>query len=103
MTYACDGPKKASKTKVTSAQLESLNKILRNDPALFERVSEIAQLSQLPDGKIRKIDEVEGELIQKINLLGQQTLSSFGEAVEEQAVRSLRKDNEGIHQREKKR
>jgi len=74
--------KKRAKKQVSSAELESLNAILRNDPALFERVSEIVELSQLPDSKIRKIDEIEGALIEKINQLGQQTLSSFGHAIE---------------------
>ena len=97
------GRKKASKKQVSQEQLESLNSILRSDPALFNRLLEIAQLSQLPEGKIRKVDEVEGELIEKINRLGQQTLSSFGEAVEEEAVKAMRQENKGIHQREKKR
>ena len=95
--------KKSSKIQVTQEQLESLNSILRSDPALFERVLEIAQLSQLPGGKIRKVDEVESELIDKINRLGQQTLSSFGQAVEQEAVKSMRKGSQGMHQREKKR
>ena len=95
--------RKASKKQVSEKQLESLNSILRNDPALYERLFEIAQLSQLPDEKIRKIDDVEGELIEKINHLGQQTLSSFGQAVEEKAVQAMRQEGKSFHQREKKR
>ena len=103
MPYTREAKKKRAKKQVSSAELESLNAILRNDPALFERVSEIVELSQLPDSKIRKIDEIEGALIEKINQLGQQTLSSFGHAIEKQAVKELQKENRGIHQREKKR
>ncbi len=38
--------KKSSKQSVSQDQLESLNLILKEDPALFERVSEIVELSQ---------------------------------------------------------
>ena len=94
--------KKSLKQSVSQDQLESLNLILKEDPALFERVSEIVELSQLCAGQIRKIDDVEEELIEKIKRLGQQTLSSFGQAVEKEAAKELRSGRKGIHQREKK-
>ena len=94
--------KKLSKQSVSQDQLESLTLILKDDPALFERVSEIVELSQLSGGQIRKIDDVEEELIEKIRRLGQQTLSSFGQAVEKEAAKELRSGKKGIHQREKK-
>ena len=67
--------KKSLKQSVSQDQLESLNLILKEDPTLFERVSEIVELSQLCVGQIRKIDDVEEELIEKIKRLGQQRLS----------------------------
>ena len=88
---------------VSQEELEGLNTLLKSDRALFERVREIVELGRLRDGESRKIDAVEEELIQKINRLGQQTLSSFGQAVEQQAAQELRSKSKGVRQREKKR
>jgi len=94
---------KASQTTVNETQLEALISTLRKDPALFERIKEVVELSCLREGQSCKIDAVEEELVAKINKLGQQTLSSFGQAVEQEAVQELRQQKQGIQQREKKR
>lgn len=94
--------KKQPSQQVPQRELDSILSVLKEDPLLFERVKEVVALSQLKDGQITRIDALEDELIVKINKLGQQTLSSFGQAVDQQQSRQLRAGGQKVQQREKK-
>ena len=95
--------KKSSPKQVEQSELNALLSVLKADPLLFDRVKEVVELSQHRQGQSTRIEAVEDELVARINKLGQQTLSSFGEAVEHQQLRDLRSQHNGIQQREKKR
>jgi len=94
--------KKSPREQVPQRELDSILSVLKEDPLLFERVKEVVEMSQLKDGQSTRIDAVEDELIQRINKLGQQTLSSFGQAVDQQQSQQLRAGGEKVQQREKK-
>ena len=94
--------KKTTKT-VSNSELARLSAQLRDNPQLFEKISEIVSMTDLTDSEIRPIDEVEGELVPKINDLGKQTLKSVCESVQDKVVQQQRSENKTLKMREKKR
>jgi len=92
------------KNEVSESALNELKEQLRDNPELFQSISEIVSLTKVnKDGACKSFDDVEGELIPKIQKLGQQTLGSYVQSAQEKQVDKLKNEVDGVRLREKKR
>lgn len=92
------------KTEISESLLDELKEQLRNNPELFQSISEIVSLTKVDkDGACKSFDDVEGELIPKIQKLGNQALGSYVQSAQQQQIDKLKKEEAGVRLREKKR
>lgn len=93
----------SKKKRVSQEDLKRLTDLIEDQPDLYERILDIAQMTQIDkDGHIPTFDELESALIPKIRKLGQETMTRCTESVEAASSAQLR-GQQKVTLREKKR
>lgn len=93
----------STKKEVPDSALDALKEALRSKPELFDRISEIVGLSEIPDdGASVTINDIEEALIPKIRQLGNETLRTLTVALESKGADDLKRSDPTAQQREKK-
>ena len=87
--------------KPTEKEIRLLEK-LREQPEMLDKIEPIVDLARDEHGKL-DAHEIEEKLVKEIQKLGNQTLTSWAQRVEEQEVQGIRALGERIQQRQKKR
>lgn len=84
--------------------LDQITQSLREHPELASRILSIMKLADEPmaSGRIRSADEVETLLIEELRKLGNETLSNWGEGVNDTVGEALKTEEAQVRMREKK-
>lgn len=89
-----------NKFKPTEPEIQLLEK-LRRSPQMRERLEPILDLVLNPDGNL-DAHQIEALLIVEMNKLGNQTLQSWAQELEQSQSQIARSQHPGLQQREKK-
>ena len=86
-----------------TANDKRLIETLKAHPELYKRVESILELAnESDDGPLRSADEIESLLVQELRKLGNETLTSWGNAAEQKCAKQYREQNPGADQWGKK-
>ena len=92
------------KKEVSEVKLRRLMDLLRHEPELYEKMLDIAQMKEFKGSQgLPSVDELEESLIPKIRKLGQETMRSCLQSVEEAVADETKHEVAKVRQREKKR
>lgn len=76
---------------------------LRKHPEMAARFESILALANATDGPLKTADEIEDLLIEEVRKLGNQTMTSWAQTAEERISQELRRSQNDIKSRKKKR
>lgn len=91
----------SSNRKETKRRAQEVVRRLEQNPELLARIESIVNLSE--SDELKTLDEIESVLIDEVRKLGGETLGSWASRREEQLAAELRRENEKVRLREKKR
>ena len=95
--------KKKSVSIQLSEKEQAIIQKLRKHPDMAARFESILALANAEDGPLKTADEIEDLLIEEVRKLGNQTMTSWAQHAEERVSQELRRDQEDIKSRKKKR
>jgi uncharacterized protein with PhoU and TrkA domain len=94
--------KKLAPPTLSAAELQLIEQ-LRQHPEMFERVRSILEIAASTEGTIKKADEIEALLIEKVRQLGHTTMETWAAKTEQTLGTKLKQEHASAKVRKKKR